>query len=142
MLFTVGAVIQAASYSIAQMSVGRLVVGFGVGSAAMVVPLYIAEIAPTKVRGRLIGLNNMSITGGQVVSYGIGAAFAHVNHGWRYMVGLGAVPAIILACLLPLCPESPRQLGVSLTSNFLTSPILGESVLLTLWLYSVPWQNG
>ena len=92
------------------MAVGRLVVGFGVGSAAMVVPLYIAEIAPTKVRGRMIGLNNMSITGGQVISYGIGAAFAHVPHGWRYMVGLGAVPAILLGCLLPLCPESPRQL--------------------------------
>ncbi len=92
------------------MAVGRLVVGFGVGSAAMVVPLYIAEIAPTKVRGRMIGLNNMSITGGQVISYGIGAAFAHVTHGWRYMVGLGAVPAIILACILPFCPESPRQL--------------------------------
>lgn len=109
-LFTLGAILQATSYSIAQMTVGRLVVGFGVGSAAMVVPLYIAEIAPTKVRGRLIGLNNMSITGGQVISYGIGAAFAHVPHGWRYMVGLGAVPAILLACLLPFCPESPRQL--------------------------------
>lgn len=47
-LFTIGAILQAASYSIAQMAVGRLVVGFGVGSAAMVVPLYIAEIAPTK----------------------------------------------------------------------------------------------
>ncbi|KAI7230365.1 general substrate transporter [Hortaea werneckii] len=109
-LFTIGAVLQGASYSIAQMCVGRLIVGFGVGSAAMVVPLYIAEIAPTKVRGRLIGLNNMSITGGQVISYGIGAAFAHVGGGWRYMVGLGAVPAIILAALLPFCPESPRQL--------------------------------
>jgi SP family myo-inositol transporter-like MFS transporter 13 len=64
-LFTIGAILQAAAYTIAQMSVGRLIVGFGVGSAAMVVPLYIAEIAPTKVRGRLIGLNNMSITGGQ-----------------------------------------------------------------------------
>ncbi|KAK5955243.1 hypothetical protein OHC33_003924 [Knufia fluminis] len=110
-LFTIGAVIQAASYSIAQMAVGRLIVGFGVGSAAMVVPLYIAEIAPTKVRGRLIGLNNMSITGGQVISYGIGAAFAHVPHGWRYMVGLGGVPSIILGCLLPFMPESPRQLA-------------------------------
>ncbi|KAL4790305.1 general substrate transporter [Aspergillus venezuelensis] len=110
LLFTIGAVLQGASYSIAQMSVGRLIVGFGVGSASMVVPLYIAEIAPTKVRGRLIGLNNMSITGGQVISYGIGAAFAHVPHGWRYMVGLGGVPSIILACLLPFCPESPRQL--------------------------------
>jgi MFS transporter, SP family, solute carrier family 2 (myo-inositol transporter), member 13 len=92
------------------MSVGRLIVGFGVGSAAMVVPLYIAEIAPSKVRGRMIGLNNMSITGGQVISYGIGAAFAHVPHGWRYMVGLGGVPAVLLACCLPFCPESPRQL--------------------------------
>ena len=88
-VFTIGAILQASAYTIAQMSVGRLVVGFGVGSAAMVVPLYIAEIAPTMVRGRLIGLNNMSITGGQVISYGIGAAFAHVPHGWRYMVGLG-----------------------------------------------------
>ena len=109
-LFIIGAVLQAASYTIAQMAVGRLIVGFGVGSAAMVVPMYIAEIAPTRVCGRMIGLNNMSITGGQVISYGIGAAFAHVTHGWRYMVGLGAVPAIILACILPLCPESPRQL--------------------------------
>lgn len=80
-LFTIGAILQAAAYSIGQMAVGRLVVGFGVGSAAMVVPLYIAELAPTNVRGRMIGLNNMSITGGQVISYGIGAAFAHVTHG-------------------------------------------------------------
>lgn len=82
-LFIIGAVLQAAAYSIAQMAVGRLVVGFGVGSAAMVVPLYIAELSPMKVRGRLIGLNNMSITGGQVLSYGVGAGFAHVSHGWR-----------------------------------------------------------
>ncbi|KAL9097379.1 MAG: hypothetical protein Q9165_000274 [Trypethelium subeluteriae] len=109
-LFIIGAIIQASAFSIAQMTVGRLIVGFGVGSAAMVVPLYIAEVAPAKYRGRMIGLDNMSITGGQLISYGIGAAFAHVNHGWRYMAGLGAVPAIALCCLLPLCPESPRQL--------------------------------
>ncbi|CAD0056828.1 unnamed protein product [Aureobasidium pullulans] len=109
-LFFAGSILQAASYSIAQMAVGRLVVGFGVGSASAVVPMYLAEIAPTKVRGRLMGLNNMSITGGQVISYGIGAAFNHVTHGWRYMAGLGALPPIILVCLLPFCPESPRQL--------------------------------
>lgn len=43
-LFIIGAVLQGAAYTIAQMSVGRLVVGFGVGSAAMVVPLYVAEV--------------------------------------------------------------------------------------------------
>lgn len=109
-LFIIGAVLQATSYSLAQMTVGRLIVGFGVGSAAMIVPLYIAEVAPAKLRGRMIGLDNMSITGGQLISYGIGAGFAKVTHGWRYMAALGAVPAIILCCLLPLCPESPRQL--------------------------------
>ena len=58
----------------------------------------------------MLGLNNMSITGGQVISYAIGAGFAHVPNGWRYMVGLGGVPSIILACLFPFCPDSPRQL--------------------------------
>ena len=110
LLFIVGAVLQGAAYTIVQMSVGRVIVGLGVGSAAMVLPLYVAEIAPAKARSKLIGLNNMSITGGQVISYAIGAAFANVNHGWRYMVGLGAVPAIVLGVLLPFCPESPRHL--------------------------------
>lgn len=109
-LFTVGAVLQAAAYSIAQMTVGRFVIGLGVGSAAMIVPLYIAEVAPAQYRGRMISLDNMSITGGQLVSYGIGAALAEVPHGWRAMVAIGAVPALILAALLPFCPESPRQL--------------------------------
>jgi SP family myo-inositol transporter-like MFS transporter 13 len=86
------------------MAIGRLVVGFGVGSAAMVIPLYIAEIAPTKYRGRMIGLNNMCITGGQVISYGIGAAFAGVPHGWRYMVGLGkSTPGPSTGSILESC---------------------------------------
>lgn len=58
----------------------------------------------------MIGLDNMSITGGQLVSYGIGAGFTHVTGGWRYMVGGGAIPALILTAMLPFCPESPRQL--------------------------------
>ncbi|CAG8020818.1 unnamed protein product [Penicillium salamii] len=110
-LFIAGAVIQAAAYTIVQMAIGRLVIGFGVGCGAMVLPLYVAEIAPAKARGKLIGLNNMSITGGQVISYAIGAAFSSVPHGWRYMVGLGAVPALVLGALMPFCPESPRHLA-------------------------------
>ncbi|KAF3003858.1 myo-inositol transporter [Neopestalotiopsis sp. 37M] len=109
-LFTLGAILQAASFSLAQMVVGRLVVGFGVGSAAMIVPLYIAEVSPAKYRGRMIGLDNMSITGGQLISYGVGAGFALVRGGWRYMVGGGAIPALVLGVLLMFCPESPRQL--------------------------------
>ncbi|KAB8276118.1 hypothetical protein BDV30DRAFT_235957 [Aspergillus minisclerotigenes] len=89
-LFTVGAILQASGYSVPQMA--------------------IAEIAPMKYRGRMVGLNSVSITAGQVISYAIGAAFASVPHCWRYMVGLGGVPSILLAIVLPPCPESPRQL--------------------------------
>ncbi|KAL3479295.1 general substrate transporter [Aspergillus californicus] len=109
-LFVIGAVLQGAAYTLAQMCVGRIIVGFGVGSAAMIVPLYVAEIAPSKARGRLIGLNNVSITGGQVIAYALGAAFASVPNGWRYMVGLGGLPPIIMMFLMPFCPESPRHL--------------------------------
>lgn len=109
-LFTIGAIIQAASFTIAQMSVGRFVIGLGVGSAAMIVPLYIAEISPARFRGRMVTADAISITGGQVVAYAIDAAFYNVAGGWRYMVALGAIPSIALGVFLFWCPESPRQL--------------------------------
>lgn len=58
----------------------------------------------------MIAFDNMSVTLGQLVSYGLGAGFTEVAHGWRYMIAVGGVPPILLACLLPWCPESPRQL--------------------------------
>ncbi|CAM1508747.1 Fc.00g055950.m01.CDS01 [Cosmosporella sp. VM-42] len=110
-VFIIGSILQAAAFSVVQMTVGRFVVGLGVGSAAMVVPLYISEIAPAKHRGRMIAMETCNITGGQFVAYCIGAAFAELRHGgWRYVVAIGAIPAIFLACFLPWCPESPRQL--------------------------------
>lgn len=109
-VFIIGSIIQAAAYSVAQMTVGRFVVGLGVGSAAMIIPLYIGEMAPARSRGRLIVFDNLCVAFGQLISYAIGAAFTSVSHGWRYMVGLGAIPAILLFGLLPWCPQSPRQL--------------------------------
>ncbi|KAE8334656.1 hypothetical protein BDV24DRAFT_172181 [Aspergillus arachidicola] len=109
-IFFVGSIIQAAAYSLPQMTAGRLVVGFGVGEAAMIVPLYIGEMAPARFRGRLIVFDNICVTFGQLVSYALGAAFTNVASGWRYMVGLGAVPALLLVTMMPFCPETPRQL--------------------------------
>lgn len=129
-LFVVGTVLQTAAFSVAQFAVGRFVVGLGVGSAAMIVPLYsqyrmlpphctflnanslaVGELAPAKYRGRMIAFNNMSVTFGQLIASAIGAGFAQMKgEGWRATVGIGAAPAIALAGLLVLCPESPRQL--------------------------------
>ncbi|RFU32759.1 hypothetical protein B7463_g3576, partial [Scytalidium lignicola] len=109
-LFTLGAVIQASSFSLIQMATGRAVIGLGVGSAAMIVPVYIAEISPARHRGRMVSIDVISITGGQCVSYIFGVGFQYVNGGWRYITALGAVPSIVLGALLLVCPESPRQL--------------------------------
>ncbi|KAH6663314.1 general substrate transporter [Plectosphaerella plurivora] len=109
-LFFIGSVLQAAAFTVAQMTVGRLVVGLGVGSASMIIPLYIGELAPAKQRGRMIAFDNLSVTFGQLASYALGAGFTELPHGWRYLVAIGGIPPIILACLLPMCPESPRQL--------------------------------
>jgi SP family myo-inositol transporter-like MFS transporter 13 len=114
-VFVIGTVIQTAAFSVPQFAVGRFVVGLGVGSAAMIVPLYISELAPAKYRGRMIAFNNMSVTFGQFFASALGAGFAEVGNpetsqAWRATVGIGAVPAILLAGLLFLCPESPRQL--------------------------------
>lgn len=112
-LFVVGAALQAVSSTVALMVVGRCIIGAGVGAASFVVPLYIAEIAPAAHRGRLVTTNVMLITAGQVVAYVVGwlfATHAPAETGWRWMVGLGAVPAAIQAALLVFMPETPRWL--------------------------------
>lgn len=75
-----------------------------------IVPLYIAEISPARFRGRMISVDMICLGTGSVLAYAVDAIFAHVAHGWRYMVGLGAVPSIVLGIFLFWCPESPRQL--------------------------------
>lgn len=112
-LFVSGAVLQAASSTVWLMVIGRCIIGAGVGAASFVVPLYIAEIAPAAHRGRLVTTNVMFITAGQVVAYVIGwlfATYAPPEMGWRWMVGLGAVPAAVQAVLISFMPETPRWL--------------------------------
>lgn len=94
------------------MVVGRSIVGLAVGAASFVVPLYIAELAPAKFRGRLVTLNVLFVTLGQVVAYMIGWGFAERGgeNGWRWMVGLGALPAGIQCLVMLAMPESPRWL--------------------------------
>ncbi|KAI1130803.1 myo-inositol transporter [Nemania abortiva] len=109
-LFVIGSVLQSAAYSVPQFIVGRSVVGLGVGSAAMIIPLYIGEISIAKYRGRTVALNNVSITFGQLVAAVLGAGFTYVQHGWRYHVAIGGLPPFLLCFLLLSCPESPRLL--------------------------------
>ncbi|KAK6068333.1 Myo-inositol transporter 1-like protein 3 [Seiridium cupressi] len=108
-LFLLGSIIQASAFSIAQMSVGRFVVGLGIGSAAMIIPLYVGGLARARYGGRIFALGNMSVTFGELISYALGAALTGPAHGWRWMVVIGVVPPIVLFFML-LYPESPRSL--------------------------------
>lgn len=84
----------------------------------------------------MIAFNNMSVTFGQLVASAIGAGLAHVpGEGWRGTVGIGAFPAIALACMLLWCPESPRQLVAHGRIEE------AERVLLRLYPTSTPEQR-
>ena len=111
--FVLGAVVQAVSSSVPGMIAGRSIVGLAVGAGSFVAPLYIAELSPAPFRGRLITINILFITLGQVVAYIVGWAFVTwgmESTGWRWMVGLGAVPAAIQGFIMLVMPETPRWL--------------------------------
>ncbi|KAK2593961.1 hypothetical protein QQS21_008320 [Conoideocrella luteorostrata] len=112
-LFIAGALIQAACSSVATMVAGRCIIGAGVGAASFVVPLYIAELAPASHRGRLVTAVIMFVTMGQMIAYVIGWAFSTYGSqetGWRWMVGIGALPAALQASVIVFMPETPRWL--------------------------------
>ncbi|KAH7021776.1 general substrate transporter [Macrophomina phaseolina] len=109
-LFVVGALGQAWSSTVWGMIVGRSIVGLAVGSASFVVPLYISELSPSPFRGRLVTVSSLFITGGQVVAYIIGWLFSTMPHGWKWIVGLGSLPAALQFFTLGFMPETPRWL--------------------------------
>jgi len=96
----------------------RILGGIGVGLASMLSPMYIAEIAPPKVRGNLVAWNQFAIIFGMLVIYFVnfgiskgGSGDAWLNSiGWRYMFLSGSIPAILFLLLLFFVPETPRYL--------------------------------
>jgi sugar porter (SP) family MFS transporter len=108
-IFGVGALAVALAPGVAFIIFGRFLLGLGVGLASMIVPLYIAEIAPADRRGALVSLNQLMITIGILLSYIVGVIFAPIE-GWRYMFGVALIPALVLGIGMFLLPESPRWL--------------------------------
>ncbi|KAJ4977432.1 hypothetical protein NE237_002538 [Protea cynaroides] len=109
-LFFVGAVIMAFAPSPGVIIIGRVFVGLGVGMASMTAPLYISEASPARIRGALVSMNGLLITGGQFLSYLINLTFTKVDGTWRWMLGVAGLPALIQFILMLSLPESPRWL--------------------------------
>lgn len=108
-VFIVGAIGSGLSTSTGMLIAARFVLGLAVGGASLVVPLYIAELAPPKVRGALVSLNQFMITVGILVAYLVNNALASYG-AWRWMLALAAVPAILLGVGMLFLPETPRWL--------------------------------
>ena len=109
-VFIAGAIVMGLSQSLWDLVLGRAVVGFAIGQASMIAPLYLSEVAPPSLRGALVVLNVLFLTGGQCLAGIIDALLLQVPHGWRWMLGVSAVPAALqlVGCLF--LPESPRWL--------------------------------
>ncbi len=106
-VFTIAALLCAFATDMIWFGLGRILIGLGIGSASMISPLYIAEISPAYIRGRLVSLSQLAVTIGIVVSYLVDYAFAETG-GWRWMVGLAAFPGTALFAGMLFLPESPR----------------------------------
>lgn len=107
--FSVGALLAALAPSAIVLILARFILGLAVGAASLIVPLYISEMSPTRIRGALVNFNQLAITIGIVLSYLAGYAFAS-GGAWRWMFALALIPSIALGIGMLFLPETPRYL--------------------------------
>ncbi|WP_063700693.1 sugar porter family MFS transporter [Bradyrhizobium centrolobii] len=108
-LFTLGAAVQYLAAEAFVLVAGRLVIGIGVGVAAVAAPLYAAELAPASLRGRFIASYQLAVTIGIFLAYLVNAHLS-ASGNWRMMLGAAAVPGLALFVAALVTPQSPRWL--------------------------------
>lgn len=107
--FILGTVLCAFTHEFILLLLGRFIIGICIGIASYIAPLFIAEIAPPNRRGTLVLMNGLTITFGQAIAYLIGY-FLHdySANSWRFLFGMGSIPALILFIGMHFVPHSPR----------------------------------
>jgi len=118
LLFAISGLLSAIPRSFEQFLVARFISGLGIGASSIICPVYIAEISPEKVRGRLGSLFQLGIVSGIFITLfvnkliqGLGDETWNTSSGWRWMLGMEVVPAVLFIALLMAVPESPRWLA-------------------------------
>jgi SP family galactose:H+ symporter-like MFS transporter len=110
-IFACGAILTAIAPNLGFFIAFRIVVGFGIGAASMITPMYIAELAPPSIRGALVTFNQLAVTVGIAVAYWVDLAFANAGMGWRPMFAVAFIPGAILATGMLFLAETPRWLA-------------------------------
>ncbi|MBW2507867.1 MAG: MFS transporter, partial [Deltaproteobacteria bacterium] len=123
-LFAVSAIASAVAPGFVTLAAARMLGGFGVGAALIIAPMYIAEIAPAAIRGRMVSFNQLNIVIGISVAFFSNYLILRLGESelpwaealrlgewnWRWMLGVEALPAIVYFVALFAVPESPRWL--------------------------------
>jgi MFS transporter, SP family, arabinose:H+ symporter len=126
-LYAVSAILSAIAPTFALLVVARMIGGLGVGASLIIAPMYIAEISPAKIRGRMVSFNQLNIVLGISVAFFTNylilqlaksdSAFASTmrfdDYAWRWMLGLETLPAVLYFIFLYFVPPSPRWLAMN-----------------------------
>lgn len=129
-LYVAGALLSSLAPNYTVLVIGRVLGGIGVGASSVVAPIYTAEVAPPKVRGRLVGLVQFNIVFGIMLAYLSNYIIRLVVHdpvggepiAWRWMLGVMVVPAVLFLIFLTTVPETPRWLmAVGRTDDAITT---------------------
>ncbi|RKY05787.1 MAG: arabinose-proton symporter, partial [Planctomycetota bacterium] len=116
--FLISAIGTALPRNITEFIIFRVIGGLGVGAASMTSPMYIAEISPARIRGRMVSINQFAIITGMLVVYFVNYFIGgfhdeawNTEFGWRWMFGSESLPAAVLLLLMFFVPETPRWLA-------------------------------
>ncbi len=110
-IFAVSSVAAAMIVTLPQFLIARFAGGIAIGLASMLAPLYISELAPAAIRGRLVTLNQLAIVSGVLLAFFSNYLLSGLgNDSWRWMFGCAAFPAILFFVSMLFIPESPRWL--------------------------------
>ncbi|MES0879135.1 sugar porter family MFS transporter [Roseibium sp. SCP14] len=109
LLFAAGSLAASLTFSLWFLTSARLVIGMAIGVSSLVAPMYLAEIAPARIRGAVVSAFQLMITVGILAAFVIDWAFSY-SGSWRFMLGFSLVPAAICLAGIVRAPESPRWL--------------------------------
>mgnify|MGYP003380642860 CR=1 FL=1 len=110
LLFALSCLGSALSHTFVAFVVSRIVGGLSVGAASVLAPMYVAEIAPKKIRGMLVSIYQLTIVIGILISYLINYGLYGIENDWRWMFATGVAPSVLFFLGLFAIPESPRWL--------------------------------
>jgi sugar porter (SP) family MFS transporter len=110
-LFAVSSIATAISATQVQLSIARFAGGIAIGAGSALAPMYLAEVSPAPLRGRIVTMNQLAIVSGILLAYLINWSLAGIGAtNWRWMFGIGVMPSSLLWIGLFFVPESPRWL--------------------------------